>query len=201
MYESQLKNQQYLSHSQTTTMKLVLTHAANIPSNKYQHLLLFISLENAPSTSLKLCANSSNKFQHLWLYFSLRNVPRICLELCALFSNKYQHSLLYLSLENVLKVCLGNSALLKCLSQQYGPALMVACCVGFRALDSSWKSCPSSKSEACLSLHLPLLSLLSKLLLGTRALSNSSLGIRASHQKLSSWIMCQMKSHALYLPY
>ena len=155
-------------------MKLVLTHAANIPSNKYQHLLLFMSLENAPSTSLKLCANSSNKFQHLWLYFSLRNVPRICLELCALFSNKYQHSLLYLSLENVLKVCLGNSALLKCLSQQYGPALMVACCLGFRALESSWKSCPSSKSEACLSLHLPLLSLLSKLLLGTRALSNSS---------------------------
>ena len=118
-------------------MKLVLTHAANIPSNKYQHLLLFMSLENAPSTSLKLCANSSNKFQHLWLYFSLRNVPRICLELCALFSNKYQHSLLYLSLENVLKVCLGNNALLKCLSQQYGPALMVACCLGFRALDSS----------------------------------------------------------------
>ena len=118
-------------------MKLVLTHAANIPSNKYQHLLLFMSLENAPSTSLKLCANSSNKFQHLWLYFSLRNVPRICLELCALFSNKYQHSLLYLSLESVLKVCLGNNALLKCLSQQYGPALMVACCLGFRALDSS----------------------------------------------------------------
>ena len=53
------------------------------------------------------------------------------------FSNKYQHLLLYLSLENVLKVCLGNSALLKCLSQQYGPALMVACCLGFRSVDSS----------------------------------------------------------------
>ena len=53
------------------------------------------------------------------------------------FSNKYQHLLLYLSLENVLKVCLGNNALLKCLSQQYGPALMVACCLGFRALGSS----------------------------------------------------------------
>ena len=43
MYESELE---------TNNTYLVLTHATNIPSNKYQHLLLFIALENAPSTSL-----------------------------------------------------------------------------------------------------------------------------------------------------
>ena len=98
-------------------------------SNKYQHSLLYLSLENAPSISLELCANFSNKYQHLLLYLSLENAPSISLKLCANFSNKYQHLLLFLSLENMPSI--------KCLSQQYGPALMVSCCLGFRALDSS----------------------------------------------------------------
>ena len=167
-------------------MNLVLTHAANIPSNKYQHLLLFIALKNAPSTSLKLCANFSNKFQHLWLYFSLRNMPSSASN-STISSNKYQHLLLYLSLENVLKVCLGNNAL-KCLSRQYGPTLMVACCLGFRALDSSrnralhqeWSLSHSSSPTSLSSLQAaPWNSSPLKLLLG----------IRASHQKISSWII------------
>ena len=47
-----LHNLQCMNELKTNNTYLVLTHATNIPSNKYQHLLLFIALENAPSTSL-----------------------------------------------------------------------------------------------------------------------------------------------------
>ena len=102
------------------------------------------------------------------------------------FSNKYQHLLLYLSLENVLKVCLGNSAL-ECLSWQYGPALMVACCLGFRALDSSRNRAllQSLKLVSVFIFHFSLFSPSCSLEFEP---SQAPPGNRASHQKLSSWI-------------
>ena len=87
-----------------------------------------------PRICLELCALFSNKSQHLLLYLPLENVPKNCLEICAKtcpeiasksvqkraqklprnlckLSNKYQHLLLYLPLENVPRNYLGNRAL------------------------------------------------------------------------------------------
>ena len=116
------------------------------------------------------------------------------------FSNKYQHLLLYLSLENVLKVCLGNSAL-KCLSRQYGPALMVACCLGFCALDSSRNRAlhQSLKLVSVFIFHFSLFYLSCSLEFEP---SQAPPGNRASHQKLSSWIKVPKRSLMhFYLPY
>ena len=97
---------------------------------------------------------------------------------------------------NCLKICAKTcpeTASKSVQTQQYGPALMVAVpFLGFRALDSL---------EIVPFMHLLLLSSLQA------APWNSSplkllLGIRASHQKLSSWInRAQMKSQRFYLPY
>ena len=115
-------------------------------------------------------------------------------------SNKYQHLLLYLSLENVLKVCLGNSAL-KCLSRQYGPALMVACCLGFRALDSS-RNRALHQSLKLVSVFIFHFSLFSPSCSLEFEPSQAPPGNRASHQKLSSWIKVPKRSLMhFYLPY